>query len=218
MKIVLIFFFFFIIGIGTALYYHLSERQLIIHSPISFITGKKTYHPFSIAEAPSQSLKANISEQIGDVKLENRVATSPAILNDIKTITQGERILTGDQSSVILTFTDVLSIRLNAQTELSFNQTLPSNLVFSQPSGIAEYVSTGKSPVSVRTHNIAALISEGSVVIDIDQETGFITFVVSKGTVIVAFNDNDNLSNVVTVKEKQTYIFSDTSRTGRIEG
>jgi len=101
---------------------------------------------------------------------------------------------------------------------LSFNQTLPSNLVFSQLSGVAEYVSTGKSPVSVRTHNIAALISEGSVVIDIDQETGFITFTVSKGTVTVAFNDSDNLSNVVTIKEKQTYIFDDTSRTGRIEG
>ncbi len=217
MKQVFIFVFFFVLGISAALAYHLSGSSPVLHSPISFITNKKEYPAFSIVEAPSQALKANISNVTGDIQFESRVATKPAALGDQKTITQGERIIANENASAVLTFTDILSVRVSKNTELSVIQTLPSSLVFAQPSGTAEYVSTGKSPVSVRTHNVAVLMKDGSLVIDVDQETGYITFTLSKGKATLAYNDSDNESTVVTIDEKQSYIFDDASRTGRIE-
>jgi len=166
---------------------------------------------FSIENAPSASLRGKITDMTGEISWQGRLATEAAKIYSPVTIQQGEKLITGEKSSLKLDFKAGCSVELSPQTEIEVIQTLPDNIVFSQNSGTANYVKTGAYPVSVRISNLL-VESDGEAIISIDPEDFLITLDLKSGSAIAAYNDLDYLSHEIIVEAGETLSFNDDTR------
>ncbi len=152
----------------------------------------------------------------GDIGWESRIATTPAKIEKPQTIQQGEKIITGENSSVILNFPQTADIDIGSDTQLEIVQTLPNSFVFRQTNGAASYEKTGESPVAVRiSYLIISLVSD-KITVSLDEENQTVT-VESNGVATVAYNDIDYITNMITLKKNQTFVFDIATRTAITE-
>jgi len=181
-------------------------------SPLAETAIKKT-SAFSLENAPSESLKGEITNMIGEISWQGRIATEAAKIITPITIQQGEKLITGEKSSLSLTFNNACSIDLSEKTEVDIIQTLPANIVFSQTSGTGEYVRTGNYPISIRVLKLLVEIN-GNISISIDPQKPIITLTIKSGNALVAYNDLKYVSHEVMVKNNQTFTFNYDKRKG----
>jgi hypothetical protein len=166
---------------------------------------------FSLENAPSESLRGQISAMTGEIDWTNRVATEASKLSSPVTIQQGEELSTGVKSGLSLVFPEVCSVKFSQNTDIQIIQTLPANIFFAQISGTGEYTKTGSDPVSVRVLNLLANV-DGDTVISINQLKPIITLTVKSGTATVAYNDLNYVSHEVTVPKGKTLTFNSGTR------
>lgn len=172
---------------------------------------------FSFENAPTASLKGMITAFSGEAKWESRTATQPAILTQVQSIQQGDEVDTGDDGTMTLRFPSVLSVTLNPQTSLAFYQTLPDNFVLTQNSGSATYVQQKTTSLSIRSHHLLIQQNGGTMTVITDPDTANVSLTVEKGSVTVAYNDSDNVSNVLSIPQGKQFIFHDDVRQGFIK-
>lgn len=199
---------------GFYLYYKQKFGQ-VVSTPLPTIT-EVTSQPtstsnFSLENAPTESLKGNIPVMTGEVDWQDRVATEAAKISSPSAIQQGEKLITGEKSTLSLVFPSAVSVKFLEKTAIEMIQTLPANLVFSQTTGMAEYTKTGGYPVSVRTLNLLTNIT-GDTIISINPDKPIITLTVKSGDVTVAYNDLKYLSHEVTITAGHTYTFNSGTR------
>jgi hypothetical protein len=189
-----------------------NTESVIIVTPRSEATNQIT-SAFSLENAPSESLRGQITAMTGEIDWTDRVATEASKISSPVTIQQGEELSTGLKSSLILEFLNTCTVKFSQSTDIQIIQTLPTNLVFAQISGTGEYIKTGSDPVSVRALNLLTNV-EGDTVISINQLKPIITLTVKSGTATVAYNDLKYLSHEVTISAGHTYTFNSGTRRG----
>jgi hypothetical protein len=214
MKSIIIFLLFFIIGVFAVLgYVYWNHQGAILNFSKPTITTK-----FSLANAPTDSLKGDIATMSGTVTWLSRVAKSPVKLKSPRSIQQGEELGAGKNSNVAVVIQNAEAIILSSNSLVNFIQMLPVNLVLEQNSGIVTYQNTGQSAMSVHSLDLITAVNRGSAEISMDQKTNTVTVTVEKGLVTEGYEDSSGNSNVVNVNEGQQFIFDDTALTGTVEG
>jgi len=203
----------FFIGIITAFGYSYWKTNKIptINKP------KNKKLAFSIDAAPKNSIKGKIESLSGKVKWESRTATAPSEIIKSVIIQQGETLETGEDGNATIIFPEILTINLSSQSKLSITQTLPTNFVFDQSNGSITYEKNGQTPISIRSLHLLTAMNSGKIILTIDKETAEITISVKKGSATAAFNDLENLSNVVNIKEGEKFVFNDDTREASME-
>lgn len=208
-------------GMSALVIYFLSYEtrpgSVVSALPDEEITDGVFKTAFSIENAPQQSLKGTITAMQGDSWWESRVATEPARLIHPVTLQQGETLIASESGQITAIFPGFLELGLLAPAELAIVQTLPVNLVFQQQKGEVYYSATGKAPVAVRSLRLLTTLPIGKMQIFVDDEKQQIRLTVLEGSATVAYNDQDIVSQVVSVARGQSFIFASDERYGRIE-
>ena len=168
---------------------------------------------FSPENAPTDSLKAQITKMTGWVDWQGRTATEATRISSPITIQQGENLQTKEDSSLSLIFPEAGTVVMSEKTEMDIIQTLPSNIVFLQASGAAEYTKIGSDPITIRAKKLIASI-EGELAVSIDEERPWVTLSQKSGSSVVAFNDLKYVSHLLKISEGQTYTFNYGTRKG----
>ena len=208
--------FVFILGIISSYFFTITQKDKNINQEevISFLPEKTTptKTPFSLEEAPVRSLRATIATMSGHLLWESRIATQPAQLSpEVKTLQQGERIIASDSGNITLNFDLVGEITLFPNSDIQLVQTLPVNLVFNQNTGRVEYQAFGNQ-FTVRLHRLLVSFANANIQSSISELTGEIIVTVNRGTVIAAFNDENFVSQKVTLMENDRLIFNNEKR------
>lgn len=206
----------------TAIVISFSAAYIFVKQPVktTIITHKKDSISiqndfFSLDEAPSTSLRGSLSKVAGEVNLQTRLATEPAALSSAKRIQQGEALVTGEDGSLVVTFSDKVAMNISAGSNVDFVQTLPEHIVVIQREGSVEYKTEPEALVSVRSMHLVADIASGSD-ITLEKDAELLTFTVEKGSVIVAYNNLDNVTTKEMIAEGETYVFNDDTREGEV--
>jgi hypothetical protein len=187
------------------------SNQKIFSTPTATIPEKP---PFSLEEAPSESLRGEIVIVTGEVNYLGRTATESAQVSSLGTkVQQGENYITGEDSILSINFKDACSILLGEKTEVDIIQTLPSNIVFSQITGTAQYINSGSYPISIRTSYLLTQL-DGEAEISRDTDKSTIVVSVKSGNAVMAYNDLNYRSHIVNISEDQTYTFNYDTRKG----
>jgi hypothetical protein len=183
---------------------HQDKTALI--SPLSK-TQTTSAPSFSIENAPSESIKGKITEMQGEISWQSRTATEASKIDSPIDIKQGEKLVTGEKSSLSLELADACTVDLLEKTELEIVQTLPANIVFSQTGGQAEYLKTGNYPISVRLKSLLVQI-DGDLMVTFDPDMSIIKLSLKSGNAIVAYNDLYYVSHELNIKSGQTLSFN----------
>lgn len=172
---------------------------------------------FSVANAPSESLRAPIISIHGDVSWQSRTASIAAPITAPQTLQQGEILSTGQSGTASLSFLNTCTISLSPDTELNLAQTLPSNIVLEVPTGQITSDKKCSNPLSIRSMHLLLRQLEGTLKVTADDTEDTITIVMVSGSAQLAFNDTDNVSTVLTILKGQTLTYDDSTRTTDIE-
>jgi hypothetical protein len=206
-----------IFGAGFGAVYIISGKQkpevVSTISPTILIATSQPTPAFSLENAPSESLRGQITEMKGNIDWQGRTATEAAKISIPITIQQGENLITEEGSSLSLNFPGACSLNFSEKTEIDIIQTLPADMVFSQASGAAEYSKTGSYPIDIRS---SALLTEltGEATISRNPQKPVVTVFVKSGSAVVAYNDLKYISHEVTINAGQTYTFNYGTRKG----
>ena len=168
---------------------------------------------FSPENAPTDSLKGQITSMTGWVDWLGRTATESTRISSPIMIQQGENLQTKENSSLSFIFPEVGTVAMSGKTEVDIIQTLPTNIVFLQASGAAEYTKTGSDPITIRAKKLIASM-EGELAISIDEERPWVTLTQKSGSTMVAFNDLKYVSHEIKMVAGQTYTFNYGMRKG----
>lgn len=221
MKGLLLFIFFFLVGIfsvGGYYWWKNQSRPLIVPTAKIEVASKSAAptDTFSVENAPPNSIRGIVATFSGEVQWQSRVATEPAKLENVIPIQQGEKLSTGNTGKITINFDSFGSVNLSPKTEISIIQTLPVNFVFDQASGSAQFISLGTSPFSVRTLRLLSTISTGSATVNVDEKTNFVTFGLKSGLATIAYNDDQFISQILNLKAGQKFVFDSDGRLGKI--
>lgn len=188
------------------------EKPLVNPTSSSPIPESK----FSIENAPTDSLKVQVSTMSGKILYQDRVATEPAEVKTLKEVQQGETLVTDQTGSLKAQIPGQLNLNIFPKTELEFTQTLPSNIVLTQNKGQVEYLRPGSDPVSIRSNDLLIEMDGTDLVITVNDDQSRITVEATKGPVKVGYNDASQLSTVKSISEGDTLIFNEDTKTARI--
>lgn len=198
-----------VVGGGVFIWNHKAEDLKRIE--------KITEPPFTIEHPPNNSERGMIRSMKGLVKWESRVATEASQITMPVPIMQAEKLETGDDSEVAIHFESGLDISLSQNAQIEFTQTHLYNFVFNQLKGSIEYQKSSSIPLGVRTRRLLTTVDKGDVIIVLDDATGNVEVIIKKGSAKVAFNNSENISTVMNIKEGETLKFDHEAHEGTIK-
>lgn len=203
MKYIGLFLIFFCIGAAIIFFLPKPEKKIPV----------QTVDTFSVIAPPSESLQGIITDRSGVLLYEPRGVASEAAELAIETVKQGERLVTKEKSSATVDFNKKVSVALSENSDISFVQTLPVNMVVQQQKGSAVYETTGEIPLSIRLRSALLTKADGIVKITMKDGDSIILIETTKGTAQIGFNDPDFISRVFTLREGQAYEYNSDERT-----
>ena len=104
--------FFVLTALSLVLWFFIIPKYRDVTPLSNFITEKvtPTHTPFSLQDAPSESLKGKLTITSDGVLRQDRVATESAKISDDITIGQGEKVETDEEGNALIEFTDTLDL------------------------------------------------------------------------------------------------------------
>ncbi len=171
---------------------------------------------FSPDNPPRNSLKGQITTLSGDTFLESRVASEPAKLTKTQEILQGENLVTKTNGKINVAFADAETMTILPDSEIDVIQTLPANIVITQPQGNVQYTKSGNIPFSINAQSLLVNHNQGTLTVSVDKKNQTTTVVVQNGTAQVAYADTDQNSHVIILSHGQTFVYDATEQTGEI--
>ncbi|MBI3620531.1 hypothetical protein HY214_05330 [Candidatus Roizmanbacteria bacterium] len=153
----------------------------------------------------------------GTIKWESRTATEAVQITKAVLIQQGEELISGADGMAVVSYQSGLTISLFPNSHISFIQMLPANFVLNQLQGTIEYQKNNSTPLAIRSLHLLTQMDNGDLQIAIDEKIARIDIFVKKGSVQIAFNDLQNISNVIRLQEADRYQFDDKKRQGNVE-
>ncbi len=155
---------------------------------------------------PPESIKGQITNLIGEVEWQSRAATEFEEITEPQQILQGEIIATKD-GTVDISFNEDVLFSLQEDSEVEIIQTLKDKFVLVHKNGIVDYSNNNSAPLSIRSSSLIALIKNGSMQITRDNEEQQITITAIQGTVQIAYNNADFISQIVNLEADETFLF-----------
>lgn len=169
---------------------------------------------FSLEKAPEESLKGKIIDKNGEILWQSRTATETSkLVNDVE-IQQGEILETGKNGGNEINFYELATLQLFENSKAEIVQTLPVNLVFRQYKGKISYEVLGQSPISVRCINMLVNLTQGSVEIDVDEESEEVSVLIKNGEGTAAYNSSEFESKVWDLKTGDVFVYDSNERKG----
>lgn len=212
----------FIVGLALGIASFWGFQKIIaipteITPTISIAPPSPTF-TYSTDNAPSLSQRAHIISQSGDLLWESRTATAPAQLMGSPEIQQGESIGTEKDSEAKVSLGDSLLTTLQENSLLQFTQTLPVSYVLTQRKGTITYtLSSRTQPCAIRVNRLLVRIENGTITIEIDEDTNTISVISTDGRAHIAYNDTDFETQYLKLSPKETFVYDIATRTGEIE-
>lgn len=202
-------FFVGLIAVGSLVFF-LTKPQ----KPLNIVPGpvntSPTATPFSLKNAPSQSLKGKLHIIADDVIFEDRVASEAAKITEDMSLQQGEHIETGNTGRAKIFF-DPVAIDIFPESAIDIVQTLPVNLVFNFLKGRISIERFSDKTVSVRTKHLLIDIT-GKADIEIDKDKPLISINVSSGSAVLAYNNLKYETQSLQLSKGQSLIYNDATR------
>ena len=198
------------IGINFAKNHSRPEGIITIGKKASNFESTK----FSLEQAPSDSIRGQITGMSGEIWWQSRTATEPAKLTEAITIQQGETLIASDEGKLTVSFNQAATITLFPETRVEIIQTLPLNLVFNQTQGVGQYLVSGPTPVTVRSLNLIVNLDDGLLVVDTDEETGAIILGLKTGRAKVGYNSPEFDSKVWQLEPGDVFEYDNNERRG----
>ena len=206
----------FLLGASAALLIFFARNHSVPEPIISI--GKKASNfettKFSLEQAPSDSIRGQITGMSGEIWWQSRTATEPAKLSEPAIIQQGETLIASESGNITVNFDPAAKLTLFPETKVGIIQTLPLNLVFHQTKGVSQYLVSGASPVTIRSLNLIANIDEGLFVIDTNEETGAIILSLKAGSGQVGYNSPEFDSKVWELEPGDVFEYDSNERRG----
>ena len=212
MKSFLLFLVFLLLGLFIAMSYQYWNINLLTLNTRPEITTK-----FSLKNAPTESLPASVATISGNVNWQSRTVAKSVPLKMYQKIQQGEEISTGANGKAGIRIQNDAVFLLQHNAHVSIIQLLPVNFVFMQDKGEVEYADTIRVPVSVRSLDLVSIITNGNVIITVDQNKQKVTVVVLKGNVKEGYEDLQNNNDVMDLNAGQTFIFDEANKVGTVQ-
>jgi len=192
---------------------NINKKLPVILTPTIISIATPSDSNFSLENAPSESLRGQITKMIGNIDWQGRTATESARIVSPISIQQGENLITEENATLSLNFPNICTVNFSPKTEIDVIQTLPAGLVFTQITGVGEYIKTGDDSVSVRSLNLLTEV-DGDSLISINPKKPIITLSIKSGSIVAAYNDLKYNSHEVTVTAGHTYTFNSSTRRG----
>jgi len=216
MKTVLIFLLFFFVGSAIVMGYHYWAS--FNNFNFNFNSKPAITTKFSLANAPSDSLRGEITSFSGTVDWFSRTAAKPVVITSVRSLQQGEKVSTGSNGKAQIIIQNDAAVSLSSDTDVSIIQLLPQNFVFLQDKGSVVYQNTQNAPVNVRSFGLVSIFTNSTVAYSVNPEEQTITAIVKKGTMQAAYEDSQNNSQVMTAQAGQTIQFDETTNEGTVQG
>ncbi len=122
--------------------------------------------------------------------------------------------MTKANGKMTVAFADSETMTILPNSEIDIIQTLPANIVISQPQGTIQYKRSGNVPFSINAQSLLINHNQGSLTISVDKKNQTTTVMVQNGTAQLAYADTDQTSHVVTVSQGQSFVYDATAQTG----
>lgn len=213
MKKVLLFLIFFLVGIGFVLSY-----QYLLPSQFQFLSVKPPITTkFSLANAPSDTMRGTIASMSGQVNWLSRTANNFVILKSKRIIQQGEDLSTGTNGRALVNIHNMALVSLSSNTHISFIELLPQNFVINLVKGSIAYEATVQVPVSIVTNNLLTLGNNGLFSITYSPDSSTVSVHVDRGFATEGYEDIQDNSTVVPLSQGQTFIYNTKTQQGNIQ-
>lgn len=212
MKNIAYFILYFILGILLIFSFEKAKKLLNVGE----LKSPTATSPFSLINAPSESLRGTITSLSGEVHWQSRIATIPAVITKPMQIQQGEDLITGETGQATVVFADIVNIHIYPEAELDFIQTLPSNILINHNKGTAEYKNLNADSLSVRSQSLLIKINQGEIEISKNEAEPYIIVDVKEGSITTAYNDINYITQMTDVSSGNRFIFSIDTKMARI--
>jgi hypothetical protein len=205
----------FFLGFGSFFGYKYIKTPKNTMPPASTIQVSITPEPTFALIPPSQAVSGILTITKGKADIFTRTADTYGEATSGGIILTGESIATKEKSLATVEIANLLSVRMDETSEVSFANLYQDDMVLLQKSGTVLYKMTGgNKPISIRVlHNLVALES-GEMTISLDGTDVVVS--VSSGTAKLAQVDNDNTTHVWDIQEKQRAVIDDKALQVRI--
>jgi ferric-dicitrate binding protein FerR (iron transport regulator) len=209
------FLFFFALLIGIALYAGYKTYS-VKPKPVTKKPALKA-SAFSIERAPEVSLLGVMKELSGYVAVQSRIATESAKIIAPVPLQQGELVETGSDGRVTVQLPGAADAMLSPDSSLELVQTIPAAMLLRQEAGSISYAKNGTIPVSIRSMHLLTKLTDGVATVSANQDDQTVTIAVTSGSITVAFNDSDSVTNALTIHAGDQYVFDDSLREGTVK-
>lgn len=201
----LLFLLLFLIGTVGIVVFRLWQVKDAGH--ISFTPQQSSF----VLKPPLDALEGKLSLFKGDVKKKPRDKEEFKEVNVGEEILQGEKIATGKKSQATIEFANLVKVNLGSDTEIGFNNLIPTDFLLNQSLGSATYELLQENvPFSVRSLHVLLTVYSGKSEVVVSDET--ITVKVLSGNAKLALVDLENKTHVWEIKEGQKVLVNDTQR------
>lgn len=173
--------------------------------------------PKALVETPpALSQTGMITKLTGDVMFEPRGKIEYEPITEPRTVQQGEKLATGENSSVEISFGEDSTVSIAENAEVYIIQTLQNQFVLDHKKGVIMYTNISNAPFTVRSGAMIIELVSGEMKVNYDEEDATITVSVQKGTVEIAYNNADFVSQRVTLVQGDIFLFDIEDRDGEV--
>ncbi len=172
-------------------------------------TSQPTPAPTFALVPPSQTIAGTLATTTGHVEKLSRNVDGYHEASSGAQILLGESLATKEKSAASATITNTVNITMGENAELVFANLFPTDLVLQQKAGKIEYQVT--KPMSLRVLHTLISIDSGDITVNVIDTDMSIT--VKTGEAKFALVDNENNTNVWTLKAGQRANIDDEAST-----
>src|ERR1035437_10299896 len=172
-----------------------------------------------VLNPPQEAVQAMVTNISGKVEKEGRNDTSFHDILKPTTLVEGESLIATDSGSVSVQFNNIAVLSLATNTELDYLNGLPNALVVRQPRGTIAYdTSLNIKPFSIRSLGLLTQLTsqaKATIITNTTEQTVYVTVI--KGTVTLAYSDQNNNTQVEKLNKGQKALFDNNASTLTLE-
>ena len=189
---------------------------------VQYQQGKTIFTPqqiHTVLQPPQGAIQATVTNLLGKVGKEGRNDTSFHSITKPTTLIEGESLSATDSGSVSVQFNNIAVLSLGTNTELDYLNGLPNALVVRQPKGTISYdTALNIKPFSIRSLGLLTQLinqTKATIVTNTTEQTVYVTVI--KGTVTLAYSDQNNNTQVEKLNKGQKALFDNNASTLTLE-
>jgi len=161
---------------------------------------------------PTHALVGSLATMSGEVKKFGRQDEEYQVLENVGPIIQGESVATGADGTMVIQFSNAITMEAGPWSELSFSELLPPNIAIRQKGGTVTYRLINKDiPWSIRVLQTLVVLEEGEMEVSIEGTRA--TIFQKVGKALLGNIDADNNTTTYDLLEGQSAQLNESTQT-----